>query len=82
VPGEQRRKQYQRIGKDIRDHEVRLEIRSRLRVDKSGVGPVTLGVRPRRDERIALKTSQAGRVMDRAGIAEVGALVRNDARPA
>jgi hypothetical protein len=29
-----------------------------------------------RDERIALKTSQAGRVMDRAGIAEVGALLR------
>ena len=32
-----------------------------------------------RDERIALKTSQAGRVMDRAGIAELGALIR-DAR--
>ena len=31
-----------------------------------------------RDERVALKTSQAGRVMDRAGIAEVGALLRND----
>ncbi|HEX6691210.1 MAG TPA: hypothetical protein VF110_08705 [Burkholderiales bacterium] len=32
-----------------------------------------------RDERVALKTSQAGRVMDRAGIAEVGALLRDDA---
>jgi hypothetical protein len=32
-----------------------------------------------RDERLALKTSQAGRVMDRAGIAEVGALL-GDAR--
>jgi hypothetical protein len=29
-----------------------------------------------RDERLALKTSQAGRVMERAGIAEVGALLR------
>jgi hypothetical protein len=35
-----------------------------------------------RDERLALKTSQAGRVMDRAGIAEVGALLRNGERPA
>ncbi len=33
-----------------------------------------------RDERLALKTSQAGRVMDRAGIAEVGALLRDGAR--
>ena len=31
-----------------------------------------------RDERVALKSSQAGRVMDRAGIAEVGALLRDD----
>jgi len=30
-----------------------------------------------RDERVALKTSQAGRVMDRAGIAEVLGLVRD-----
>ncbi len=34
----------------------------------------------RRDERVALKTSQAGRVMGRAGIAEVGALLRDAAR--
>lgn len=32
-----------------------------------------------RDERLALKTSQAGRVMERAGIAEVGALLRDGA---
>jgi hypothetical protein len=31
-----------------------------------------------RDERVALKTSQAGRVMERAGIAEVTALVQGD----
>jgi hypothetical protein len=31
-----------------------------------------------RDERVALKSSQAGRVMDRAGIAEVGALLQDD----
>ena len=35
-----------------------------------------------RDERVTLKSSQAGRVMDRAGIAEVGALVRDAAHPA
>jgi hypothetical protein len=35
-----------------------------------------------RDERLALKTSQAGRVMDRAGIAEVSALLRDGDRPA
>jgi hypothetical protein len=44
--------------------------------------PLKLSIFDPRDERIALKTSQAGRVMDRAGIAEVGALVRNDPRPA
>ncbi|MBI1942271.1 MAG: hypothetical protein HYS35_01295 [Betaproteobacteria bacterium] len=33
-----------------------------------------------RDERLALKTSQAGRVMPRAGIAEVGALVSSPDR--
>ncbi|MDQ5847414.1 MAG: hypothetical protein M3544_00410, partial [Pseudomonadota bacterium] len=38
-----------------------------------------LSVFDSRDERLALKTSQAGRVMDRAGIAEVGALVRDGA---
>ena len=43
--------------------------------------PLRLSIFDQRDERVALKTSQAGRVMDRAGIAEVGALVR-DAPPA
>jgi hypothetical protein len=42
--------------------------------------PLRLSVLDRRDERVALKTSQAGRVMDRAGIAEVGALLRDGAR--
>ena len=37
--------------------------------------PVRLSVFDRRDERVALKTSQAGKVMDRAGIAEVCALL-------
>jgi hypothetical protein len=40
--------------------------------------PLRLSIFDPRDERVALKSSQAGRVMDRAGIAEVGALVRND----
>jgi hypothetical protein len=44
--------------------------------------PLRLSIFDPRDERVALKTSQAGRVMDRAGIAEVGALVRNDLGPA
>jgi hypothetical protein len=44
--------------------------------------PVKLSVFDPRDERVALKTSQAGRVMDRAGIAEVGALLRDDPGPA
>jgi hypothetical protein len=42
--------------------------------------PVRLTVFDPRDERLALKTSQAGRVMERAGIAEVGAMLR-DAKP-
>jgi hypothetical protein len=50
-----------------------------LTLDWHGI-PVRLSVFDRRDERLALKTSQAGRVMDRAGIAEVGALVRDGAR--
>lgn len=37
--------------------------------------PVRLSVFDSRDERIALKTSQVGRAMDRAGIPEVSALV-------
>jgi len=44
--------------------------------------PLKLSVFDPRDERLALKTSQAGRVMDRAGIAEVRALLRNGERPA
>jgi len=46
--------------------------------------PLRLAVFDRRDERLALKTSLAGRVAERAGIAEVGALVaaHDDASPA
>ncbi|MGH8741400.1 MAG: hypothetical protein ACREUN_10835, partial [Burkholderiales bacterium] len=44
--------------------------------------PLRLSIFDQRDERLALKSSQAGRVMDRAGIAEVGALVRDDPGPA
>ncbi|MGQ0544698.1 MAG: hypothetical protein ACT4P3_05100 [Betaproteobacteria bacterium] len=44
--------------------------------------PLKLSVFDRRDERVALKSSQAGRVMDRAGIAEVAALLRDAAGPA
>jgi hypothetical protein len=43
--------------------------------DREGV-PVRLSVLDPRDERVALKTTPAGRAMDRAGIAEVGQLVR------
>jgi hypothetical protein len=39
--------------------------------------PLKLSVFDPRGERLALKTSQAGRVMDRAGIAEVAALLRD-----
>jgi hypothetical protein len=42
----------------------------------SGV-PLRLSIFDPRDERLALKTSQAGKVADRAGIAEVGALLRD-----
>ena len=44
--------------------------------------PLKLSVFDPRDERLALKTSQAGRVMDRAGVAEVATLLRNGERPA
>ena len=44
--------------------------------------PLKLSVFDPRDERVALKSSQAGRVMDRAGISEVGALLRDDDRAA
>jgi hypothetical protein len=43
--------------------------------------PVRLSVFDPRDERVALKTSLAGRVMDRAGIPEVDALLREGGRP-
>lgn len=39
--------------------------------------PVKLSLYDARDERIALKTSQVGRVMGRAGISEVSALVED-----
>ena len=45
-----------------------------LELEWDGV-PVKLSVFDSRDERIALKTTQAGRVMDRAGIPEVTAMV-------
>jgi hypothetical protein len=45
-----------------------------LELDWDGA-PVKLSLFDARDERIALKTTQVGRVMDRAGIAEVSALV-------
>jgi hypothetical protein len=50
--------------------------------------PLRLSIFDPRDERLALKTTQAGKVTERAGIAEVGALIaadsrrENDARPA
>jgi hypothetical protein len=47
-----------------------------------GDAPLKLSVFDPRDERVALKTSQAGRVMDRAGIAEVMGLLRDDPHPA
>ena len=42
--------------------------------------PLKLSVFDPRDERVALKSSQAGRVLNRAGIAEVGALLRDGDR--
>jgi len=39
--------------------------------------PLRLSVFDPRDERVALKTSQAGRVMQRAGIAELATLLRD-----
>src|SRR6266581_6142623 len=52
-----------------------------LSLDWQGT-PLKLSVFDPRDERLALKTSQTGRVMERAGIAEVGALLRDGARQA
>jgi hypothetical protein len=49
--------------------------------------PLRLSIFDPRDERLALKTTQAGRVAERAGLAEVGALIaadshgKHDARP-
>jgi hypothetical protein len=52
-----------------------------LSLDWQGA-PLRLSVLDARDERIALKTSQAGRVMERAGIAELGAMLRDASGPA
>ena len=41
--------------------------------------PLKLSVFDPRDERLALKTSQAGKVMERAGLAEVGVLLQGTA---
>jgi hypothetical protein len=43
--------------------------------------PVRLAVLDPRDERVALKTSPAGRVAERAGIAEVGAILSGEQTP-
>ena len=40
--------------------------------------PLRLSVCDPRDERVALKTSQAGRVLERAGIAEVSAIISGE----
>ena len=45
-----------------------------FKLDWLGI-PLRLSVFDPRDERLALKTTQTGRVMDRAGIAEVGQLL-------
>lgn len=52
-----------------------------LTLDWQGL-PLRLSVFDPRDERVALKSSAAGRVPQRAGISEVGALVRDASRPA
>jgi hypothetical protein len=43
--------------------------------------PLRLAVFDPRDERLTLKTSQAGRAIERAGIAEVGAIISGDQEP-
>jgi hypothetical protein len=50
---------------------------SLISLDWQGV-PLRLSVFDPRDERVTMKTSQAGKVMDRAGIAEVGALLSGE----
>jgi hypothetical protein len=52
-----------------------------LSLDWDGV-PLRLSVYDPRDERVTLKTTAAGRVTARAGIAEVGALLRDASGPA
>ena len=52
-----------------------------LSLDWEGA-PLKLTVFDPRHERLALKTSQAGKVMDRAGVAEVAALLRDGERAA
>ena len=51
-----------------------------ISLDWQGV-PVRLAVFDQRDERLTLKTSQAGRPIERAGIAEVGAILQRDNGP-
>lgn len=51
-----------------------------LTLDWQGA-PLRLSVFDPRDERVALKSSQSGRVLERAGIAEVAALLRDAAAP-
>jgi hypothetical protein len=46
-----------------------------LELEWQGV-PVKLSLYDSRDERISLKTTQVGKVMDRAAIPEVSAMVR------
>jgi hypothetical protein len=58
----------------------RAQAMSVLSVTWEGI-PLRLAVFDPRAERLALKSSQAGKVMDRAGIAEVGALLRDSANP-
>lgn len=43
--------------------------------------PLRLSIFDPRDERVALKSSQAGRVMERAGLAEVGAILGSENAP-
>jgi len=50
---------------------------SLIKIDWHGV-PLRIAVFDARDERLALKTSQIGRVIERAGTAEVSALIRGD----
>lgn len=53
---------------------------SLISVDWQGY-PVRLSVFDPRDERVTLKTSQAGRAMERAGIAEVSAILSSEKSP-